>query len=511
MSNQLSFGDKSYNPDVLSCLANLSNDEVFTSPQLANKMLDLLPEEIWHDSSVTFLDPFTKTGVFLREITKRLIVGLEDEIPDLQQRINHILNKQVWGIAITELTALLSRRTLYCSKKANSKYSIDNLFDTPDGHIHYEAIEHLWDGKNCVYCGASKEQYDRDSSLEKYTYEFIHTYQPERIFNMQFDVIVGNPPYQLSDGGYGKSAAPIYQKFVEQAKKMNPRYLTMIIPSRWFSGGRGLDEFRAEMLDDKRLRVLTDYESFKEVFPGVDLAGGACYFLWDRDHEGKCKVTNIRNGEQTSVNRFLNEFPVFVRDNKAVDIIRKVQSSHNGKNLDAVISSSKPFGLRTFYKPRKAGIPCHFIQKIGDAYAAPEDVVDPFGLLNKWKLLVPRSPIAGQTDFTKPVKFYSNQNTAIVPPGTCCTESFLVAYAADTKEEVLNFKSYLFSKTARFLLLQAVTSQDVTKRRFLFIPAFSKYDHRITDEELLNTFGLDSADWQYINSRISDTDEVTND
>ena len=293
-SSQLNFGTKSYNPDVLSCLANLSNDEVFTSPQLANKVLDLLPQEVWHDSSTTFLDPFTKTGVFLREITRRLLKGLEDEIPDLQKRIDHILNYQVWGIAITELTALLSRRTLYCSKKANSKYSIDDMFDTPDGHIHYKAIEHMWAGDRCVYCGAKRDQYDRSSELESYTYEFIHTYHPERIFNMQFDVIVGNPPYQLSDGGFGKSAAPIYQKFVQQAQKMNPRYLSMIIPSRWFSGGRGLDEFRAEMLADKHLRVLTDYESFKEVFPGVDLAGGACYFLWDRDHEGDCQITNVR-------------------------------------------------------------------------------------------------------------------------------------------------------------------------------------------------------------------------
>ncbi|MFH6809250.1 Eco57I restriction-modification methylase domain-containing protein [Alloscardovia omnicolens] len=276
MSNRLNFGEKSYNPDVLSCLANLSNDEVFTPPQLANKVLDLLPEEIWTNSSVTFLDPFTKTGVFLREITRRLLIGLEPEFPDLQERINHILNYQVWGIAITELTALLSRRTLYCSKKANSKYSIDSLFDNPDGHIRYKAIEHTWDGKNCVFCGAAKQQYDRSSELESYTYEFIHTYYPERIFkNMQFDVIVGNPPYQLSDGGFGKSAAPIYQKFVEQAEKMNPRYISMIIPSRWFGGGKGLNEFRANMLADKRIRRIVDFENANECFPGVDLAAVA--------------------------------------------------------------------------------------------------------------------------------------------------------------------------------------------------------------------------------------------
>ncbi|MBT1171837.1 Eco57I restriction-modification methylase domain-containing protein [Bifidobacterium sp. MA2] len=503
------FGDKPYNPDVLSCLANLSNDEVFTPPEVANKILDLLPEKIWSDSSVTFLDPFTKTGVFLREITRRLLIGLEPEFPNLQERINHILNYQIWGIAITELTALLSRRTLYCSKKANGKYSIDSLFDDPDGHIRYKAGEHLWAGDRCHFCGASKQQYDRDSALESYTYEFIHTPYPERIFNnMQFDVIVGNPPYQLSDGGYGKSAAPIYQKFVEQAKKLNPRYLSMIIPSRWFSGGRGLDEFRAEMLSDKHIRELTDYESFKEVFPGVDLAGGACYFLWDRDDEGSCKIVNIRDGKRTKANRFLDEFPVFVRDNKAVDIIRRIRSIHEGRYLDDVVSSSKPFGLRTFYKPTKSGVPCHFIQRIGDGFANPEDVTDQFQLLNKWKLLIPRSPIAGQTDFSKAVKFYSDQNTAIVPPGMCCTESFLVAYAADSKEEVLSFKSYLFTKVARFLLLQAVASQDVTKRRFLFVPDLGKYDHIFTDNELCSHFDLTDEDWEYIDSRISETDQV---
>ncbi|MFT9396959.1 MAG: Eco57I restriction-modification methylase domain-containing protein [Bifidobacterium psychraerophilum] len=510
MNSRLELRNKSYNPDILSCLANLSNDEVFTSPQLANQVLDLLPADIWHDSSITFLDPFTKTGVFLREITKRLLVGLEDEFPDLQERINHILNYQVWGIAITELTALLARRTLYCSKKANGEYSIDSLFDNENGHIHYKAIEHTWAGNNCVYCGARKDQYDRGNDLESYTYEFIHTFNPERIFNdMRFDVIVGNPPYQLSDGGYGKSAAPIYHKFVEQAEKLNPRYLSMIIPSRWFSGGRGLDEFRSEMLSDKRIRVLTDYESFKDVFPGVDLAGGACYFLWDRDNQGICKIINVRDGEESSSERYLNEFPVFVRDNEAVDIIREVRRIHCGRYLDNVISSSKPFGLRTYYKPHKQGIPCHFIQRIGEAFADPKDVTDHFNLLDKWKLLVPRSPIAGQTDFTKAVKFYSNQNTAIVPPGTCCTESFLVAYAANSEQEVTNFKSYLFTKFARFLLLQAAASQDITKRRFLFVPDIGKYDHQFTDAELMQRFNLSEEARRYIDSRVLETNRVS--
>ena len=318
------FYSSMYNPDVLTCLANLSNDEVFTPPEVANRMLDMLPEELWHDSSATFLDPACKSGVFLREIAKRLIEGLKEEIPDLQERIDHIFHKQLYGIAITELTSLLSRRSVYCSKYPNSKYSI-TLFEDTSGNIRYKRIPHRWQNDKCLFCGASKSEYERGDELETHAYEWIHTTKPKEIFEMKFDVIIGNPPYQLSDGGYGKSAKPIYQLFVNQAKKLKPRYLTMVIPSRWFSGGRGLEEFRKEMLSDKHIRVLVDYENFKDIFPGVDLAGGACYFLWDRDQAGDCKVVNCSSGyEDVSMNRYLDEFYVFLRSNQALSIVRKV-------------------------------------------------------------------------------------------------------------------------------------------------------------------------------------------
>lgn len=498
-----------YNPDVLSCIANLSNDEVFTPPEVANAMLDMLPQELFSDPNTTFLDPGCKSGVFLREIAKRLLEGLEPIFPDLQERTEHIFKNQLFGIAITELTAHLSRRSLYCSKTANGNYSVVQ-FDTIDGNVRFKTIQHRFQNGKCVFCGAAESEYGRNrrgSDLETHAYEMIHTTKPEEIFKMKFDVIIGNPPYQLSDGGNGKSAKPIYQHFVNQAKKMNPRYLTMIIPSRWFTGGKGLVDFRQSMLSDRKIRKIVDYENFKDVFPGVDLAGGACYFLWDRDHEGPCEVTNY--GVQTAAvaTRYLDEYETFIRQNLAVDIVKKVNSKCK-VFLNERVSSRKPFGLPTNYLPREKGIPCWFIQRIGLKYAYPKDVDDSRGYLNKWKLLAPKAPIAGQTDFTKPVGFYYEGNTRIAKPGECCTESFIVLGAFDTEEEVLSYRSYIFTKVVRFLLLQTVVSQDVTKKNYCFVPDLNKYTGRYTDKMLCEMWDITEDEWAYIDSRISAVEEV---
>lgn len=505
--------DKVYNPDVLSCLANLSNDEVFTPPEVVNAMLDMLPQELFRNPNITFLDPACKTGVFLREIAKRLIVGLEPQFPDLQERLDHIFHNQLYGIAITELTSLLSRRGIYCSKYPNSEFSV-SLFDDAQGNIRYKIIPHTWEpaklmcdingrkiGK-CIYCGASRDEYDRSNKLETHAYEWIHTKNHEEIFNMKFDVIIGNPPYQLSDGGNGKSAKPIYQLFVDRAMKLNPRFLSMIIPSRWFSGGKGLDEFRKAMLSDRRMKKLVDYENFKDVFPGVDLAGGACYFLWERDHEGMCEVVNFSRDNPSTIMRYLDENDIFIRQNMALEIVKKIKSQ-NKHYLNSRVSARKPFGLPTNYSPKDKGIPCWFIQRIGLRYAYTTDVDNSNGYLDKWKLLVPKAPIAGQTDFTKPVGFYYDGNIRIAKPGECCTESWIVAGAFDSEDEVLSYKSYLFTKIARFLLLQTVVSQDVTKKNFCFVPDLKNYEGIYTDEMLRRKWGITDEEWQYINSRIS--------
>lgn len=491
-----------YKPDVLQCLANLSNDEVFTPPDVVNEILDMLPQELFSNPEARFLDPVSKSGVFLREIAKRLIEGLKDEFPDLQQRLDHIFHKQLFGIAITELTALMSRRSVYCSKNADSKWSV-SVFDNPEGNIAFKRIKHTWEKGKCKYCGASKSEYNRSGDLETHAYQFIHP--GKKVFkNMKFDVIIGNPPYQLSDGGHGVSAKPLYHLFVEAAKKLNPRYITMIIPSRWFAGGKGLDEFRENMLNDDRISHLVDFENSASIFPGVDVAGGICYFLWDKNRHGLCRVTNYYNGEKIEVDRKLNEYPTFIRSNLAISILRKVTKIHgNAGYLSDKVSARKPFGLSTNYPPQNSGIPCWFIQRIGLKYADPNLIDEDNPYLNKWKLLIPKAPIAGQTDFSKPVGFYYSGNTRIAKPGECCTESFIIANIFDSEEETISFRSYLFTKIVRFLLLQTVVSQDVTKRNFCFVPDLEKYSGCYTDSMLRERWSISEAEWAYIDSKIS--------
>ena len=496
----------SYNPDVLLCLANLSSDEVFTPPQLANQMLDLLPQELWSNPQARFLDPACKTGVFLREIARRLDQGLEAHIPDRQERINHIMKNQLFGIAITELTGLISRRSLYCSKIANGKYSVCTAFDNPQGNIRFKRIEHTWEDGRCVFCGANQENYERGEELETHAYEFIHVENPEEIFKMKFDVIIGNPPYQLDDGGFGRSATPIYHKFVQQAKKLNPRFLVMIIPSRWFAGGKGLDKFRAEMLDDDRIRKLVDFEDASEVFPGVDIAGGVCYFLWERDSRGPCEVTNVHQGEKTVSFRALNEFPTLIRHGQAVSIIRKVLAKQE-KRMSEQVSSSKPFGLRTFARPQKSGDITLRWQN-GEGPYKRKDVTVGLEMIDKWKVI---TSYVGYDHAGNPGKDGRRRVFAkidILPPQTICTETYLVIGAYEKQEQAQNLVRYMKTRFFRFLVAQFMYSHHITREAYSFVPILDM-DTEWTDEKLYKRYGLTQAEINFIESKIRPMDADT--
>lgn len=488
-----------YNPDVLSCLSNLSNDEVFTPPDLANRMLDLLPTELWRNKNARFLDPFCKSGVFLREIAKRLITGLEDEIPDRQERINHIYRNQLYGIAITQLTSLLSRRSVYCSKTANGQYSVVEGFEDEQGNILFERTEHTWLEGRCSFCGASEEVYARGEELETYAYQFIHTDNPEEFFNMKFDVIIGNPPYQLSDGGFGRSAGPIYQKFVHQAKLLQPRYLTMIIPSRWFAGGKGLDDFRAEMLNDRRIRKIVDFENAQECFPGVDIAGGICYFVWDKENPGDCEVVNINNGNEFSIVRKLNEFDTFIRHGHALPIIRKVLAL-NEKKMDTVVSSSKPFGLRTFVRPMQKGDITLRWQKGEGPYKRAE-IVNGRDMIDLWKVI---TSYVGYDHAGNPGKDGKRRVFSKIdklPPGTICTETYLVIGSFDSEEKADNLIKYMKSRFFRFLVSQFMYSHHITKDAYTFVP-IQDFNEPWTDEKLYKKYGLTQDEIDFIESMI---------
>ena len=491
---------QNYNPDVLTCLANLSNDEVFTPPAVVNKMLDMLPAELWSNPDARFLDPVSKTGVFLREIAKRLMEGLKEQIPDLQQRADHIFGKQLYGLAITELTALMSRRSVYCSKYANGRYSVCTAFDDEQGNIRYEPTAHTWQNGRCIYCGASQEVYDRDGELESHAYKFIHTDNPQKLFpKMKFDVIIGNPPYQLNDGGFNKSASPLYHRFVEQAKKLKPRYLSMIIPSRWFGGGKGLDEFRKSMLNDGHIRVLVDYENASECFPGVDIAGGVCYFLWDRDNSGLCKASNIRNEREYQSIRVLNEFETYIRHNESVDIIHKVNAC-NEQKMSTMVSSSKPFGLRTFVRPQETGDIILRWQNGEGPYNSTEITIGR-DMINQWKVITSYVGYdhAGSPGKDGKRKVFSKID--ILPPNTICTETYLVIGSFETEKEARNLICYMKTLFFRFLVSQFMYSHHITKDSYRLVP-IQDFNEPWTDEKLYAKYGLTNEEINFIESMI---------
>lgn len=529
MPGQASFSLHGRNPDVLTCIANLSNDEVFTPPDFANQMLDTLADtwaadhggaSIWADKSVRFLDPFTKSGVFLREITSRLIKGLADEIPDLTERVNHILTWQVFGIAITHLTSLLARRTVYCSKHANGSHSIARGITTEDGNIWFQRINHSWEKGKCTFCGASQEAFDRGEGFETHAYAFIHSddirARLTKIFggDMQFDVVIGNPPYQIEADASGQNIVPIYNRFVQQAKALEPRYIAMVIPARWMAGGKGLDEFRSVMLRDASIRTIVDYPDAAEAFPGVDIKGGVCYFLWNRDHKGQCSVTTKR-GSQTigPVRRRLDEFDVFVRDGRAIEILHRVLR-RSETSFSELVSTRDPFGpalssnFRDYHATKRSGdfrLYLNQAEKRGVAWVKPSVVTKNHHLVHVWKVLIPKAGPGNSGGHVIPDMVLSKP--LIAEPESVCTLSYLVIGPLKSQEECHSVASYLRTRFVRFLVSLRKPSQDAARGVYTWVPNQS-WDREWTDELLYRKYGIKDDEIVFIESMIRPMDGV---
>jgi hypothetical protein len=528
------------NPDVLNSIANLSNDEVFTPPEFANRMLDTLEkawadsnggENIWANPDLKFLDPFTKSGVFLREIATRLIKGLELEIPDLQTRVDHILTKQVFGIATTQLTSLMARRSLYCSKKANGKHSITKKFTNKAGNIWFQSMSHTWkkgtireltmdesgneveryvDG-NCKYCGASKRDFEREEGLELHAYGLIHQDDPKKwvgeIFGleMQFDVIIGNPPYQLNDGGgNGTSASPIYQNFVTQAKLLKARYLAMVIPARWYSGGKGLDQFRAMMLNEDGLCEIDDFPDATSVFPGVQIKGGVCVVLLKDGFEGDVTVRNYDAGSKLVSEAVRPKLEtgsdVFIRFNESIKILEKVRLSSAGNEPEVPgfvnrISTRQPFGLSSTAAGDANKIEPGHVEVLttkGSIFVRQERITKGAELLNKWKLFVPFLA-SGSDSFPHTVISLPR----VAPPGLACNESYLCVGPFESEEEAKNAASYMETRIFRFLVLLRKPSQNATRKVYEFVPDL-RLDKPWSDADLIELFGISDEEFAYI-------------
>lgn len=518
MNSQSPFNLRGRNPDVLTCIANLSNDEVFTPPELANRMLDTLAEawaannkgaNIWADKTVKFLDPCTKSGVFLREITTRLTIGLAQEIPNLEKRVDHILTRQVFGIGITQITSLLARRSLYCSKHATGKHSIARSFTSDDGNIWFNRLKHTWKDNKCCFCGAPKEIFDRKDKLETHAYAFIHTDNIKTRLaeilggNMQFDVIIGNPPYQMKGGAGGSSDSSIFHLFVEQALKLEPRFLSMVMPSRWMAGGRGLDGFREQMLSSGHVSFLTDFPDSGEAFPGVQIKGGVCYFLWDKTHNGSCNVTRIACGaEHLQKNRLLGEFDVFVRDEGAVSILRKVLAKNEPSILE-LVSGDTPFGIATNFEEwaekRAAGlIALHLIQKGKRAvgFIKRASIRKNAIAIDAWKVLVPEAYGAGESF---PHQILGKE--IVAAPPSVCTQSYLVVSPFQSERAASSFASYYRTRFFRFLVSLRKITQHALRSTYTWIPQ-QAWNRTWTDELLYEKYGINKQDAAYIDSMI---------
>lgn len=319
--------------------------------------------------------------------------------------------------------------------------------------------------------------------------------------SMKFDYVIGNPPYQISDGGAGVSATPIYNRFIEAIKTTHPGAICLIIPAKWYSGGKGLDKFREEMLGDRHISTLVDYSNSLDVFPNVDVAGGVCYFVWKEAYNGKCKYTNYRNGKATTAYRDLNEFQTFIRYPVASEIVKKVKEDGE-LTLDKVVSSRKPFGLATTAKPMKIGdITLRYNGGRGP-YKSTEIRVGT-EMIDQWKIIISRLTAEHAGQPAKDGKYRVLSTMELLKPGEICSETYLVAGAFDSKEEASNYMDYLKTQFVRFLILQIAMTQQLSKASFAFVPC-QDFTRKWTDEQLFEKYDLSSEEVNYIQGMIKE-------
>lgn len=546
------------NFDILETITNVGNDEVFTPRKTCEMILDSLPEEVWHNPNYKWLNPATKNGVFEREIALRLDLGLKEIIPNTEERRKHILQNMIYAIGLTRFTANVARRTVYYCSQANRKcdglkakdghyvngYAIGNgtWFNDEEGNIKTPNTNHTFvndKGKpmpefcsgdarkkySCSFCKIRGDSlYNDPNQRETYAYEFIHIdtdklleHLQDRFFggnrNMKFDIIIGNPPYQLNDGGGAGSSSgtPIYDKFVEQAISLNPKYISMIIPSRWMIGGKGLKDFRTAMISDTHISNLHDFLEAKQCFTSQAIEGGVCYFLWQRDYDGKCKI--VSHSEKSSVEsyRYLSEnnddIDIFIRDEVALDIYYQVSKKQYdsfetlvsvrnyfrlgkcaGLTSDSLTSNYKVLGyfdrVRS-YKYLKNGVQV----PLNDAVA------------KKWKLFVSKADgAAGQIGNPIPARIMGKAE--IGEPNTVCSETYLVVGPFNDKKETLNVQKYMKTKFFRFMVGIRKT-KNIPRETYKFVPIVD-FNEEWTDEKLYNYFNLSDEQINYIEKMIEE-------
>lgn len=459
------------------CFLNeqFDSQEVLEEPRLVDQ--GQVTEDIFLNPEARILEMNSKSGLYPLYMAYSLyamkLPGPEDKLPleQTQALWQETVEQQIFVLCKTRMAESITRRTLvgYQDWTVNTTY-----------------IPHLL------------ERMEKDPQRLAKKLEKPETWRKNGE-PMTFDAIVGNPPYQIADGGNNASAMPVYQRFVELATTIEPHYASMIMPSRWYSGGRGLDDFRANIMNDTRMRVLYDYASSDYCFPGVDISGGICYFLWDKDYDGPCTVTNAESQIAHSVKRYLNEFPILVRSNAAISIIDKV-ARRKEQTLDTFVSSQKPFGLRTFARPDENG-DLTLRWNGGKGPISSDKVTGGTELIDKWKVIVSRVLYehGGKADKNGQSRILSILE--MLGPKEVCSETYIVVNSYDTEAEAAGLYSYLKTKFARFLIMQATSSIMITRGCFMFVPV-QNFTEEWTDEKLYKKYELTEDEIAFIESTI---------